>query len=142
MKRCIKCGETNEYTQFFKDKSRKDGYCNACKTCRGEYYKEYLKTPNKRYTTHCHNCKNRGLLNDIEYDRYKAITSQPCAYCGTTESPRGLDRVYNDFPYTIDNVVSCCWGCNRSKHSLDFNQFWALCDAVSNKRKERSSQQS
>ena len=33
MKTCGKCKAEHELTEFSKDKSRKDGLCNKCKTC-------------------------------------------------------------------------------------------------------------
>ena len=35
MKACSKCKAEQERTEFHKDKSRKDGLCNKCKTCSG-----------------------------------------------------------------------------------------------------------
>lgn len=172
MKKCSKCGETKEFTQFGKDNRAKSGLTSLCKACnrerwkkyrqehpervkqsnkkwaennrehRRQYNKQHSQTPEARYKVHCSGAKKRGLLNDIDLDRYKTITSQPCAYCGTTESLRGLDRVYNDFPYTIDNVVSCCKDCNYAKHKMDFNEFFALLDRIQNKRNQGFTQQS
>ena len=53
----------------------------------------------------------------------------------------GLDRVYNDIPYMIDNVVSCCGICNFSKGTLDFNEYLEHCTKVhlnSIKKKSKS----
>lgn len=163
MKKCIKCEETKDITQFGIDNRAKNGLQSVCKACnierwkeyrqkypervkrsnkkwaqnnkehRKQYNKQHSQTPEARYTVHCNGAKKRGFVNDIDFDRYKAITSQPCAYCGTTESLRGLDRVYNDFPYTIDNVVSCCKNCNFAKHTLDFSEFLAMCKKVAKK---------
>lgn len=33
----------------------------------------------------------------------------------------GLDRVNNSKGYTLDNVVSCCFECNRSKNSISLD---------------------
>ena len=44
MKTCKKCEETKEYSDFFKDKSKKDGfdiYCKECNKIRKSHY--YLK---------------------------------------------------------------------------------------------------
>jgi len=36
MKICIKCRKSKDYSQFYKDKTRKDGYQNTCTPCRRE----------------------------------------------------------------------------------------------------------
>ena len=50
MKRCYKCGETKSVEEnFYKNRTRHDGYCSACKQCSSEidrvYRKEYRKRP-------------------------------------------------------------------------------------------------
>jgi 5-methylcytosine-specific restriction endonuclease McrA len=37
MKRCPKCGQTKPSNEFNKNRSRKDGLADRCKTCRNEY---------------------------------------------------------------------------------------------------------
>ena len=37
-KKCTKCGETKDLTEFNKDKSRKNGRTPSCKECRKQYY--------------------------------------------------------------------------------------------------------
>ena len=41
--------------------------------------------------------------------------SQPCTHCGTTEEPRGLDRIDNDKPHVKGNVVPSCAPCNFAR---------------------------
>jgi len=50
MKTCSKCKETKPLSEFYKDKSRKDGCSNKCIICQREYYqsKQY-KLAQKRY---------------------------------------------------------------------------------------------
>jgi hypothetical protein len=51
-KKCSKCGEVKSVSEFSKDKSRKDGSCNQCKSCVNQYYqdhKEERKQYNKQY---------------------------------------------------------------------------------------------
>jgi hypothetical protein len=43
MKKCYRCGEEKEITEFYKDKSRKDGLCNRCKDCSRELDKSDTK---------------------------------------------------------------------------------------------------
>lgn len=41
MKRCYKCGEIKDESEFGKDSSRKDGLSNACKSCHAESSRKY-----------------------------------------------------------------------------------------------------
>lgn len=48
MKFCIKCKQNKDFKFFSKDKSRKDGYNNKCKSCSKEY-RENNKEKSKNY---------------------------------------------------------------------------------------------
>ncbi len=43
-KRCSGCGKEKSLIEFSKNKFQRDGYCNWCKECMNEYYKEYSQT--------------------------------------------------------------------------------------------------
>lgn len=43
MKLCACCKIQKPFTDFFKDKSVKDGFCKRCKICMKEYFQEYYK---------------------------------------------------------------------------------------------------
>ena len=43
MKRCTKCSETKEVTEFNKDREKKDGYCTQCRACKTEYKRRNKK---------------------------------------------------------------------------------------------------
>ena len=40
-KRCSKCGETKPVSEFFKDKTKKDGYRSGCKACHKAYFQSH-----------------------------------------------------------------------------------------------------
>lgn len=42
-KRCNKCGEVKPITEFYKNRTRKDGLYSNCKECASKYQKEYRK---------------------------------------------------------------------------------------------------
>jgi hypothetical protein len=50
----------------------------------------------------------------------------------------GVDRVNNDFGYSIDNCVSCCKVCNRMKGKKTVAEFVAFCSAISDLQKKRA----
>lgn len=41
MKTCTKCKKTKDLTEFYKNKTSKDGYGNYCRICKGLYQLEY-----------------------------------------------------------------------------------------------------
>lgn len=50
LKVCTKCGIEKELSEFYKDKSMKDGFISSCKVCRNKYLKNYRTTDNyKKY---------------------------------------------------------------------------------------------
>ena len=60
--------------------------------------------------------KSKGHQCDI--DRLfilNEIMPKPCTYCGTTEYPRGCDRIDNRLGHTKDNVVPACAACNFAR---------------------------
>lgn len=96
--------------------------------------------------------KKRRLLFTLSLEQFLVITQQPCTYCGaepgqvaynhqgTLKDPEsirhssyiynGVDRVNNDRGYEPDNVVSCCWACNRAKFDASPKQFLAWARRV------------
>lgn len=52
------------------------------------------------------------------------FSGQKCIYCGEDDWTKlGCDRIDNDKPHTPDNVVCCCWECNRKRKYMDFEEF-------------------
>lgn len=78
----------------------------------------------------------RGHMFHLEFDEFLTLIKKRCWYCGRKPSARkwsnignkgfawnGIDRIDNDLPYTLDNVVSCCQTCNqwkKNKKRVDF----------------------
>lgn len=76
----------------------------------------------------------RTINRDLKVDRSldvqcdeKAFLAKafecPCTYCGTTDGPRSLDRLDPVVPYQLDNIVTTCLRCDKSKHCLTASQF-------------------
>lgn len=73
MKKCNKCGETKELSQFGKDKSRNDGLTVSCKICTAIYNKEIRKKHNEKRTEYNreYRLKNKEKYNEWERNYYR-----------------------------------------------------------------------
>lgn len=84
--------------------------------------------------------KRSGREFDIDIDDFKFLSQQNCHYCNAEPSNilmyrgrnsftlrhftySGLDRINNDMGYYLDNVVPCCFVCNRAKNSMSYKDF-------------------
>ena len=114
---------------------------NQCKPCKRAATKEWNKTLEGRYSKYKRNTKYKSKVEDnptkrvfdLTFDEFAIRVQSPCVYCGRKAKENdynGLDRVYNDIGYTIDNVVSCCSDCNYMKQEYSFQHFIKVCKKV------------
>jgi hypothetical protein len=83
------------------------------------------------------NARNRKLEFSLTQEFVKRLHSKPCWYCGSLPSNgkgclsncngeyiyNGIDRIDNAKGYTVDNVVPCCFICNRAKRDMSISKF-------------------
>jgi hypothetical protein len=80
--------------------------------------------------------KERNLPFELNKDQFRKLTKQNCFYCGIEPQQiqnakgtngkyiyNGIDRLDNNIGYIENNVVACCGSCNRSKDTLDYEQY-------------------
>lgn len=85
-----------------------------------EYAKEYSRSSAGRWV----DLKRASRLNgggfDITREQHEHLVTLPCEYCGGPLNPTGhcLDRKDSSVGYLIDNVVPCCYPCNKIKNNL------------------------
>ena len=72
---------------------------------------------------HLRNAETRGITNELTEARFRWLASQSCLYCGNAAG--GVDRVKNEYGYTILNSVPCCKVCNRMKRTQSAPEFLA-----------------
>lgn len=88
------------------------GVRNTCVPCRGSELSQ-------RYSHVKSKSKSNGYQFLLTKEQYIELTKLPCYYCdgqlGKVKSCVGLDRLDNSRGYEIDNVVSCCTICNRTR---------------------------
>ena len=85
--------------------------------------------------------------NTISFDDFLIISQQNCFYCGIRPNTKynffaapstyssekseteglfiynGIDRIDSSLSHTINNVVPCCYDCNRSKNNRTIDEF-------------------
>lgn len=141
-RRCVLCKEVKPLNGevFIKDKSRSFGFGYECREChrrrkrdRGDTrtdrwsmmtteQKEKVKARQRRYNK---SPKGRAISLRKSYQRIDAcdlsveemmeILAKPCVHCGTTNEPRGLDRIDNSLPHIKGNVAPSCAHCNIAR---------------------------
>jgi hypothetical protein len=66
---------------------------------------------------------NIEIKKEITFEQYLSFWQKPCHYCGSQIKTVGLDRIDSKKSYNINNIVSCCWICNRAKMALSYDDF-------------------
>ena len=125
---CIKCG--------YVCKTSIKSFYNSCKSCSTVRINTTTKERQlwNRY-------KNRAIKDKIIFtlseDDLLDIIYNDCYYCGVKPSQEillarrddntliynGIDRLYDDAGYTVDNCVACCWICNQAKKNYGLDKF-------------------
>lgn len=110
MKKCSKCKQEKNYSEFPKNRTAKDGYNNYCNFCKNQYQKRYGDKFTKAYLKKggygiykiIHNKTGefyigKGWLNERKVDHFTKLKSQK-------HSNRYLLKLYNednDFEFII-----------------------------------------
>lgn len=80
-----------------------------------------LRTPKNKYRRAKYDIMREGKAFHISKKQYIAIITKPCHYCCKNledEYGRNLDRINNNKGYYVDNVLSCCGNCNKTRSNL------------------------
>lgn len=106
---------------------------------------------NHIYRAYKGGAKQRNLAFELTKEEFRALTSSDCYYCGS--SPKlisygtkdrmtkegleyaaylynGIDRIDNTKGYLIDNVVPCCFDCNRMKTDFTLDWFFSKIKTI------------
>lgn len=109
----------------------KVNYGEANRKCVWHYYKSHAKSKNREFS--------------ITYEDFCKLTQGDCFYCGKIPSNNhcktklkasgayihnGIDRKNNSKGYSLDNCVPCCSVCNRSKNTMNHDEFIKLSHII------------
>lgn len=141
-KRCVKCKIEKPPSDFYKDKSKKDGLTPQCKNCRNEYLKKYRLGPGKKKyddyikkyrQTKKHKDTQRSRLLKINYglnvEDWEQLFEQQhgrCAICGIHQSKlkRALDTDHNHISEKCRGLL--CTECNTGLGKFKVDTFGPL----------------
>lgn len=81
-------------------------------------------------STRCR-AKKLGVPFDLTIEQTREVRQRPCAYCGTTEQPRQLDRIVPAEGYVMENVAAACKRCNMVKSRwLSFDEMRKVAEVL------------
>jgi len=87
------------------------------------------RLPKNRFKHSVDLAHRRDLEWSISFEDFNKFLVQDCYYCGgkLPETGSGLDRKDNSRGYYIENVVPCCYTCNKIKgDNLTFEEMVAV----------------
>lgn len=123
------------------------GTSKRCRQCHNKRIGEIKKkhgdsvAARQAFGSHVSKARRRGLLNELDFDKFYVLSKQDCFYCGSAPQPgywtnskyrkdwqdgfvhNGIDRFDNAYGYTIKNSVPCCTRCNRAKNDMSVPQW-------------------
>lgn len=74
--------------------------------------------------------KRRNQIWTIDFESYQQMIGHYCKGALSLKG-HGLDRKNNNLNYSIDNVVACCGGCNRTKGDrLSYEEIVAISELL------------
>ena len=132
MRKCKRCGETKNITEFHKCATKCDGHHYTCKECikrytslKGPENNKKWKTKRKEYTLWYH-AKNRASKRGIPFDILESdiVIPNTCPILGipilrdanknSWNSP-SLDRLIPEIGYVKSNICVISWKANTIK---------------------------
>jgi hypothetical protein len=84
----------------------------------------------------------RARYDELPFEDFYELSAKNCFYCDAKPTNtsqdifiyNGLDRVDSSLEHTINNVIPCCWICNRAKNNRSIEKFAGhISNLVSNK---------
>lgn len=113
--------EIKDYQQSYREENK-----DSLKAYKDDYYRS-MHGRAKRLVNHYRRedlKHNRGECTLTAQWIADNIFSKLCHYCGETDWTKiGCDRIDNSKPHTPDNVVPCCFDCNKKRGTKSYEEF-------------------
>jgi len=146
---CPACDEKKEPREFQVDRHKRSGLFTYCKECGNSRSRVYSKENNEKQRARAKKYKNeKGETPEYRYGQYKSdaikigrefslsfeqfftFWQKDCSYCGGEIKTIGLDRVNSKVGYEIDNIVPCCFDCNRLKSNRVLEEWLSKMEKI------------
>lgn len=95
MKKCSKCNIEKEFSEFFKDKHKNDGYYTICKSCRNTHKRNNRKyySPTTDLELTCSKCELTKLTSEFHKNKLHATGYEKrCKSCRKEISKRDYNK--------------------------------------------------
>lgn len=78
---------------------------------------KYQRTTKGQFSRLKARCSHERIKFSLTLEEFIILRRYPCVYCGgpLSEASHSLDRLDPGGPYSKDNVVACCWSCNKAR---------------------------
>lgn len=112
---------------------------------------KYNASFNGLYTSYRKRAKKIDLEFKLSKEEFYNLNKQNCYYCGIEPLQvrrekgtwdtniflyNGIDRLDNNYGYSLENCVPCCKTCNYAKHMMTLDEFFLWIKRVYEKRYE------
>ena len=117
-RKCVKCNKIKTIDSFRKEKypcGNGIRIRRECKECEKKIANIQTNTPKRRYQFYRYSAKRRNFEFKLTIEEFKKFWQKPCYYCGDEIKTIGLDRIDSNKGYLLNNIVPCCWKCNKFK---------------------------
>lgn len=121
LKRCPKCGEVKDRSEFYKHQKTKDGLQYACRECQKARAKTYSKTEAVKASKRWDKLRYKYGMSKQNFQDLLDSQGGRCACCGT-ETPGGRGNWYVDHCHETGKVRGLlCHHCNTGVGNLGDN---------------------
>jgi len=135
MKLCKKCEEVKSFTEFSKDKSKKDGLCAQCKSCRTKYVAGYYQENREEILENVNNYNIENsdqisIKNAQRYQENKEKVIKKVKKYRQKIKEINLENISLGIEAPI--VPKKCYDCQSIKNSDEFHKDISRLDGFSN----------
>jgi hypothetical protein len=95
-----------------------------------EHNRNYFKSKRGKFLRYKSCAEKRNISWNLTEEEFESFWQKSCHYCGDSISTVGIDRRDNSRGYSLGNIVSCCWSCNKMKGILSHDEYLSRCKQV------------
>ena len=120
-KRCPKCNKTKPLSEFYKNRTAKDGHTYKCKLCILEWHKKHDKTPKRKQSRRNNDLKKRYGITLDEHLLMYILQNGRCDIC---REATAYDEIKTDHCHKTGKLRGLlCRRCNFFLAVLDNEEF-------------------